>query len=83
VLLEQVKDMTPRTAVEQWLNKTYGPASDLYDTRYLFDYYKQLVTILVDETVQKGRGGQMPSAEQGMKREIEQALAGFVTLERN
>src|SRR5262249_53641955 len=31
VLLEQVKDMTPGTAVEQWLNKTYGPGTDLYD----------------------------------------------------
>jgi hypothetical protein len=30
-LLEQVKDMTPGTAVEQWLNKTYGPGTDLYD----------------------------------------------------
>ena len=30
-LLEQVKDMTPGTAVEQWLNRTYGPGSDVYD----------------------------------------------------
>jgi Domain of unknown function (DUF4863) len=30
-LLAQVKDMTPGTEVEQWLNKTYGPGSALYD----------------------------------------------------
>jgi hypothetical protein len=31
VLLKQLKDRTPGTAVEQWLNRTYGPGSDLYD----------------------------------------------------
>jgi hypothetical protein len=31
MFLKEVKDMTPGTAVEQWLNKTHGPGSDLYD----------------------------------------------------
>ena len=31
VLLDQVKDMTPGTAVEQWLNRTCGPRSALYE----------------------------------------------------
>src|SRR5262249_45623083 len=30
-LLEQIKDMTPGTELEQWLNRKYGPGSDLYD----------------------------------------------------
>jgi hypothetical protein len=30
-LLKQLKDRTPGTEVEQWLNLTYGPGSDLYD----------------------------------------------------
>lgn len=29
-LLEEIKDMTPGTDVERWLNITYGPDSDLY-----------------------------------------------------
>jgi hypothetical protein len=29
--LDEVKNMTAGTKVEQWLNKTYGPGSDLYD----------------------------------------------------
>lgn len=29
--LEEVKDMTAGTEVEQWLNRTHGPGSDLYD----------------------------------------------------
>jgi Domain of unknown function (DUF4863) len=28
--LEEIKDMTPGTEVEQWLNRTYGPNSELY-----------------------------------------------------
>ena len=28
--LEGIKDMTPGTEVEQWLNRTYGPDSELY-----------------------------------------------------
>jgi hypothetical protein len=31
VLLDQVKDMTPGTEVEQWLNRTCGPGSALYE----------------------------------------------------
>ena len=31
VLLEKLKNMTPGTEVEQWLNRTYGPGTDLYD----------------------------------------------------
>ncbi|GAB2891154.1 hypothetical protein GCM10027093_27820 [Paraburkholderia jirisanensis] len=30
--LEEVKDMTPGTEVEQWLNSKYGPDSELYQT---------------------------------------------------
>jgi hypothetical protein len=30
--LDEVKDMTPGTAVEAWLNRTYGPDSELYRT---------------------------------------------------
>jgi hypothetical protein len=30
-LLEHIKDLTPGPAVEQWLNRTYGPGSDVYD----------------------------------------------------
>lgn len=30
--LEEVKDMTPDAAVEQWLNSHYGPHSELYQT---------------------------------------------------
>jgi hypothetical protein len=30
-LLTQVKDLTPGTAAEQWLNRTYGPGSDVCD----------------------------------------------------
>ncbi len=30
-LLDEIKDMTPGSEVERWLNKTYGPGSDLYD----------------------------------------------------
>ncbi|HEY4316334.1 MAG TPA: DUF4863 family protein [Herbaspirillum sp.] len=29
--LEEIKNMTAGTCVEQWLNKTYGPGSFLYD----------------------------------------------------
>ena len=29
--LEEIKDLTPGTEAEQWLNKTYGPGTDLYD----------------------------------------------------
>jgi uncharacterized protein DUF4863 len=29
--LEEIKDLTPGTEVEKWLNKTYGPGTDLYD----------------------------------------------------
>jgi hypothetical protein len=29
--LEEVKDMTPDSEVEKWLNTTYGPGSPLYD----------------------------------------------------
>jgi Domain of unknown function (DUF4863) len=29
--LEEIKDLTPGTEVEQLLNKTYGPGSDVYD----------------------------------------------------
>jgi hypothetical protein len=29
--LAEVKDMTPGTDVEQWLNRKYGPGSNLYD----------------------------------------------------
>jgi Domain of unknown function (DUF4863) len=28
--LEEIKDMTPGTGVEKWLNSTYGPDSDFY-----------------------------------------------------
>jgi hypothetical protein len=31
VLLDQVKDMTPGTELEQWLNRTCGPGSALYE----------------------------------------------------
>jgi hypothetical protein len=30
-LLDQIKDMTPGTEVEQWLNRTCGPGSAVYD----------------------------------------------------
>jgi len=30
--LEEVKDMTPGTEVEQWLNRKYGPDSELFQT---------------------------------------------------
>lgn len=30
--LEEVKDMTPGTEVERWLNQAYGPGSELYET---------------------------------------------------
>jgi Domain of unknown function (DUF4863) len=30
--LEEVKDMTTGTEVERWLNRKYGPGSELYDT---------------------------------------------------
>ncbi|WP_427309265.1 DUF4863 family protein [Cupriavidus sp. H39] len=30
--LEEVKDLTAGTAVERWLNHTYGPGSELYET---------------------------------------------------
>ena len=30
--LEEVKDMTTGTAVEQWLNRKYGPGSELYES---------------------------------------------------
>ncbi|HEX8046550.1 DUF4863 family protein [Rhizobium sp.] len=30
--LEEVKDMTPGTYVERWLNEKYGPGSELYQT---------------------------------------------------
>jgi hypothetical protein len=31
LLLNQIKDMTPGTEVEQWLNRTCGPGSAVYD----------------------------------------------------
>jgi hypothetical protein len=30
--LEEVKDMTAGTEAERWLNRTYGPGSELYET---------------------------------------------------
>ena len=29
--LEEIKNLTPGTEVEKWLNKTHGPGTDLYD----------------------------------------------------
>lgn len=29
--LDQIKDLTPGTDVERWLNATYGPGSEVYD----------------------------------------------------
>lgn len=31
-LLDEIRDMTPGAAAEAWLNRRYGPGSELYDT---------------------------------------------------